>query len=82
MNKGSHLLYNQLLPLYLLIELDNCYLLLCVFRAHLVVSVNDVDLLLFEYVYHIFGFLEEEIHCSSLECALDGANLQLSILLD
>ena len=58
------------------------YLRLCLISAHPVVSVNDVDLLLFEHVYRIFGLLEEEIQCSSFECALDGADLQLSILRD
>ena len=51
------------------------YLRLCLISAHPVVSVNDVDLLLFEHVYRIFGLLEEEIQCSSFECALDGADL-------
>ena len=80
MQEGTHLLYNQLLPLDLLFELVDCYLLPCVFHPHLVVSVNDMDLFLLEYVYNVLGFLQEEIYCSSLECALDSANLYLSFL--
>ena len=57
MHEGAHLLNNQLLPLDLLFELVDCYLLPGVFHAHLIVGVNDMDLLFFEHIYHILGLL-------------------------
>ena len=45
----------------LLLEVVDRYLLLRVFLPHLVVGVDHVDLLFFEYVDHILGLVNEEL---------------------
>ena len=57
MHEGAHLLYNHLLPLDLLFELVDCYLLPSVFHAHLIVGINNMDLFLFEHIYHVLCLL-------------------------
>lgn len=70
-NEALLLLKHLLLIINLFLQVMNRNLLLCVFFPHLVVGVDHVDLLFFEYVDHILGLLNEELKSTFPAITLD-----------
>ena len=75
MHEHCHLLNDHLLPLQLLFQLVNGYLLLRILHSHLVVRIYDVYLLLFEHIDYIFSFLDKEVNRSPPELTFDSTDL-------